>query len=767
MIGEIISHYRILSLLGSGGMGVVYEAEDTVLERKVAIKFLSAKFSESVEAARRLKREAKTLSALNHPNICTVYEFGGYRGQPYLVQELLVGDTFQHVVANRRLSPQQAVELIVQIADGLSAAHAIGLVHRDIKPANLFLTRENRAKILDFGLAGQSLRLLPDIAEGSTLAVDTIQFATPGTIVGTLDYMSPEQIRGESITASSDIFSLGIVFHQLLAGRHPFRKNTLLETAGAILMMPLDSGIFTRDIAILGLDAILTRMLSRDTAARYPDGAALLADLKAIDFRAHHRVFDHPGEYNGKASPSVAVLPFVNLSADPENEYFCDGLAEELVGALSRVEGLQVAAWNSAFRFHGNNVNIREAGQQLGVGALLEGSLRKAGTHLRVNAKLLDVRNGYTLWSQRFDAELEDVFAIQEQLANAIVSQLAVRLGVQPKEAVLRPSTRNLDAYNLYLRGRYFWNRRSPADIHKAIDSFQQAIARDDRYAAALSGLADSYVIAGIQGMQSPVQVFPLARAAVTRALAIEPELPEALATLACIEAAFDWNWTAAEQRFRQAIALNPQYGLAHHWYASHLLIPHGRFSEAKTQIELASANDPLSLAIQIMNGLIASYERDTARAIREYRRALDIDSTFALAHYFLGQTYEQAGSIPQAIESLERALALSPGSSEIETALARAHAVAGHRNTAEAQLQQLRDRATMQYVSPVLFAQLLLGLGRRDEAVEELERAFTLNATDLMWLRVRPVFDPVREDPRVRVIAASMGLTEPLPVLP
>ena len=279
--------------------------------------------------------------------------------------------------------------------------------------------------------------------------------------------------------------------------------------------------------------------------------------------------------------------------------------------------------------------------------------------HLRVNAKLLDVHNGYSLWSERYDAEMQDVFAIQEQMADAIVSQLVLKLGVKPEEGILRPATRDVEAYNLYLKGRFFWNRRSPADIRKAVESFQQAIAKDERYAAALSGLGDCYVIAAIQGMESPAALFPLARAAVTSALAVEPEMAEAITTLACIEAVFDWNWTAAEQRFQHAISLNPQYGTAHHWYASNVLIPLGRFAEARQQIEQAAVNDPLAPAIQIMTGLIAWYERDTARAIREYRRALEMDGSFALGHYFLGQALEQAGSVLQAVDSLERALEL------------------------------------------------------------------------------------------------------------
>lgn len=760
MIGETISHYRILSSLGSGGMGVVYAAEDLVLERKVAIKFLSGNSEASVEAARRLKREARNLSALNHPNICTIYELGERDGRPYLVQELLVGATLQEIVEKHRTLPAPAVlDLAVQIADGLRAAHAIGLIHRDIKPANLFLTQDQRAKILDFGLAGQAPQLLALAGSATTMAADTIQFATPGTIVGTLDYMSPEQLRGEAVKASSDVFSLGLVLYQLLVGRHPFRKATILETASAILMLPVESASFARDPSTLGLERVIARMLAKDAAARYADGGELLAELKAVQTRSSSGIFEvAPVEH--PAGPSIAVLPFANLSADPENEYFCEGLAEELVSALTRVDGLQVAAWNSAFRFQGKEVNLREAGQQLGVTAVLEGSLRKSGIHLRVNARLLDVRNGLTLWSERYDAEMKDVFTLQEQMADAITGQLVAKMGLRGKPAApVRAQTQNLDAYNLYLKGRYFWNRRSPADLQRAVESFEQAIALDDRYAAALAGLADCHVILGIQGLRRPNEVYPLARTAAGKALALSPEMPEALTTLACVEAVFDWNWAAAEQRFQRAIAVNPQYVTAHHWYASNLLLPLGRLAEAKEQIELARANDPLSLAVQIVAGLIAYFERDPERATREYQKALEMDNNFALAHYFLGQACELAGDLPQAVQSFRRALELSPDSPEIEAALARAHALSGDRSEAEEMLRRLAHKTACQYVSPVLLSQVLLALDSREAALEELQRAWTLQSTDLIWLKVRPVFDGVRGDRRFEEILVATGL--------
>ncbi len=757
MNGETISHYQILRPLGRGGMGVVYEAQDVTLDRKVAIKFLTDTQEDLDDAVKRLQREARSLSALNHPNICTVYELGEHEGRPYLVEELLVGETFREVIAKRKLAPEVILELITQVADGLKAAHAKGLVHRDIKPENLFLTDENRAKILDFGLAKQSIRAVLASPDAATLDADPNLITLDGRIAGTLDYMSPEQVRGETVTASSDIFALGVVLCEMLRGTHPFRKKSPFETACAIMMDSMETAIAQQQL-VSGLDAVLNKMLEKDAKDRYADGGELLKALKSVGSAAASisgsMVAPPPG-----ARPSLAVLPFANLSADPENEYFCDGLAEELIGALGKLEGLKVAAWTSAFRFRGGDVDIRQVGKKLGVTSVLEGSLRKSGTQLRVNAKLLDAENGYHLWSESYKREMRDVFDIQEEIARAIVDQLRVKLGLESEKSLVAPPTEDLEAYNLYLKGRYFWNRRGPADISKAIENFQQALHKDRRFALALAGLADCYIVRGIHGTHNPQEVFPGALEYAREALAIDPKMPEAMTSLGCIEAVYQWNWAAAEELFLQAIGINPQYGTAHHWYAAHHLLPLGRFAEGREQIELALANNPLSLAVLATLGLLAYFEGDSSTAIREYQRALEMDPNFALAHYFLGQAYEQEGQYSPAIQSLTRALELTPGSCEIEAALARASAIGGDTEAAERVLQRLREKAQDQYVSPMLLAQVLLGLNRRDDAIVELQRAQAVRATDLIWLKVRPVFACVRNDPRVTAIMDAMGL--------
>lgn len=746
-------------------MGVVYEALDQNLGRRVAIKFLPEIAAQSEEAAKRLQREARTLSTLNHPNICIIYELGEHARQPYLVEELLIGATLQDLILRRMMKTESVMDFVIQIADGLKAAHARGLVHRDIKPANLFITEENRAKILDFGLAKQTPRIASESAEAVTIGpaheLDPDQITHPGKVVGTLDYMSPEQVRGEAATPSSDVFALGIVLFELLYGNHPFKKKSPMETASAILTEPIDNSSLSREFSLSGLNSVLAKMLAKDLNVRYADGGVLLEELKLAKAGALGWDINEAATYEVPRKKSVAVLPFANLSADAENDYFCDGLGEELVGALAKVDDLKVAAWTSAFRFRGkdNEMNVREAGRQLGVATVLEGSVRKSGNRLRVSAKLLDAETGYHVWSERYDRELNDVFAIQEEIACAIVAQLLVTLGLNGRKPLIEPQTPSIDAYNLYLKGRYFWNRRRPADVERAIASFQQALDKDERYAPALVGLAECYVVQGIQGSRNPNEVFPRARHAAQKALEINSEMAEAFAGLACVESAYDRNWVKAEQHFQQAILLSPKNGTAHQWYASHHLIPLGRFAEARRQVEIARQNDPLSLAILVTGGLIAYFERDADRAIREYEKAIELDANFALAHYFLGQAYELKGLNDESIAAFTKAAESTPESMEMEGALARAVAVSGDSVRAENMLWRLGEKSAETYVSPVLFAQVLLGLKRNDEAMAELRKAQELRATDLIWLKVRPAFDPLRDDALFQELSASLGL--------
>jgi TolB-like protein len=755
MIGQTISHYRILSRLGQGGMGVVYEALDLKLGRHVALKFLPDNLNPAKNPVKQMEREARAISALNHPNICIIHELAEHEGRPYLVQELLEGNTFQELIQQKKLRPEAVVDMAIQLAEGLKAAHAKGLVHRDIKPSNLFLTKDGRAKILDFGLVRDLNEGHPSPSDALTMDSAPDTMTGPGRIVGTLIYMSPEQLRGEPATPGSDIFSLGIVLFELLCGAHPFKKNSTFETASAILAEPIRSPLSQTAIPIPhGLDAVLGRMLAKKPDDRYAHAGLLLADLKQVS-QGH---FSQSGFELRDPAQSIAVLPFVNISPDKENEYFGDGLAEELINALAKLEHLRVAARTSAFRFRGD-VDIREVGKQLNVGAVLAGSVRVAGKRLRVTTQLLNTQDGYHLWSERYDRDMVDIFALQDEIAEAIVCQLKVKLGLRREPSPLRRPTNNMAAYNLYLKGRYFWNRRSATEVQRAIECFGQAAESDPQFAAALSGLADCYVILGVYGNRRPGDVFPLAAEVARKALAIDPGLAEACTSLACVRAIYDWDWVGAEEDFQQAISLNPQYSTAYHWHASHCLMPLGRFSEARAQIAIAREKDPLSLAILSTAGLIAYFERKYDEAIAEYQRCVEMDPHFGLGFYFLGQAYEQEGRHDEAISALTQSLNLTQGSSEVIAALGHAHATAGNQEAASALLRQLREKAEDEYVSPVLLAQVLLALGENEQAIAHLEQAHQIRATDLVWLKVRSAFDAIQSNSRVIAIREAIGL--------
>jgi serine/threonine protein kinase/Flp pilus assembly protein TadD len=759
MIGQTISHYRILGRLGQGGMGVVYKALDLDLGRHVALKFLPDMLKPGENQAKRMEREARAISALNHPNICTIHELAEYENRPYLVQELLEGATLEALIRQKKLPSETVLDIAIQLAEGLKAAHSKGLVHRDIKPSNLFLTNDGRAKILDFGLVRELDNSGPASADGPTMDHGPGELTEPGRIVGTLSYMSPEQLRGEPATPRSDIFSLGIVYFELLCGVHPFKKKSDFETASAILCEPSHSPLAETPMP-RGLDALLTKMLAKKPDDRYADAGVLLDDLNRISQGLVHSRFAPFGEEGPDgANRSIAVLPFTNISPDKDNEYFGDGLAEELINALAKLEPLRVAARTSAFHFRGKDADVREVGQRLNVRSVLTGSVRASGKRLRVTTQLVNTADGFHLWAERYDRDMVDIFALQDEITEAIMGQLKVRLGLRNEPIAGRPPTHNMAAYNQYLKGRYFWNRRSAADVERAIECFSQAAESDPQFAAAFSGLADCYVILGVYGNHKPEDLFPLATEVARRALAINPGLAEAYTSLGSIRAIYDWDWTGAETDFEKAISLNPQYSTAYHWHASHCLIPLGRFSQARAQIAIAREKDPLSLPILSTAGLIAYFERNPDEAIAEYQRCVEMDPHFGLGFYFLGQAYEQKGAYADAIAALDRSLTLTRDRAEVIAALGHVHAMAGNQVEASRLLRQLQERTRTEYVSPVLLAQILLALGEREQAITHLQQAQQIRATDLVWLKVRPAFDSIQQDPRVVEVRNAIGL--------
>jgi len=757
VIGTTVTHYRVLRKIGSGGIGEVFEAEDLLLGRHVALKFLLPERSRDPEAVDRFLREARAASALNHPNICTVHEIGNHGDRRFLVTELLVGQTLRHVLYAGPMPSNWVRDVALQIARGLAAAHATGITHRDIKPENIFVTESGLVKLLDFGLV--KLTEQNPILAATPLTSDGFVQTSPGALVGTLLYMSPEQLRGDPVSSTSDIFSFGIVIWEMLGGAHPFLRNSPVEIASAILNEALPS--FPQPVMQppAPWNAILSKMLAKHPSARYATAQELLDDLANLSGAGTS--FPGNGAAPARSDSSIAVLPLVNLSGSPETDYFGDGLAEELISMLMGVDGLRVAARTSSFRFRETRVDVRDVGRQLKVSSILEGSVRKSGNKLRITVMLVNVADGFCLWSATYDREMSDIFAIQDEISQAIVAGLRVTLRGAADAPIAPRPTSNPDAYNLYLQGRFFWNKRTAQDLKKGIACFKQAADLDPNFAAALAGLADCYATQAIYGLQAPTEVIPLAREAALKALATNDRLAETHASLGCIRAVYDWDWQGAEKEFQRAVEISPRYGTAHHWYATNCLLPLRRFDQARAELQVACDLEPLSLVIRTTVGLQFLLERHHDEAIEALRKVVALDENFGMAHFFLGQVYLEKQMFTEAVAELEMAAALAGYSSEAIAVLGVTYAAAGKKKETLRQLKELEQRFRTGYVSPLLFTHLLLAQGEKDQALRYLKQAREIRACDLIWLNVRPAFDGLRHEPGFVEICREVGLAK------
>jgi serine/threonine-protein kinase len=749
LIGGTFSHYRILRKIGQGGRGEVFLAEDMILDRKVALKFLSSAMEQRPDVRARFLMEAKCAASIDHPFICKVYETGEVEGQGFIALEFVEGQTLAEKLNAGPLPFEEALTVAIQIAEGVAAAHERGLIHRDLKPNNIMICRSGHVKVMDFGLAKQ---LIVQPAESDDITSVAGLQTIDGSLIGTPAYMSPEQIRGERADARSDVFGMGLVYFHAFSGVHPFIKRTAQATMGAIAYegTPVLSSFAAQVPA--QFSEIVTRMLMKDAVSRYPSACEVRDDL--IRFRN-----SFVGAVKAFSQSTVAILPFVDLSPDRDQEYFCDGLAEELITALNKIEGLRVASRTSSFRFRGNNVDMREVRERLKVETVLEGSVRKAGDRVRVVVKLVSLETGYPLWSERYDRKFDDIFEIQDEIAQSIAEKLKLSTPSANDSRSIGSSRENIRAYEFYLKGRYYWNKRTEENLKRSIDFFQRALAEDPHYTPALAGLAESYVTLGLYGALPPSDVMPAARESAEKALARNHDMPEALNALAATQAVYDWDWSSAERNFKRAINSNPSYAAAHQWYAINCLVPCGRFAEGRAAIQKASELEPLSLAVLATSGLVSYCQRDYDAAISEYMKALDLDPNFGIAHYFLGQAYLEKSLIDKAIAELEQSVVLTNRSPECAAMLGYAYAVAGDRSRAVELVSELEMRSIDRYVSPVQLAWMRLGLADHDKAFAELERAYDLRAADLIWLRVRPVFDAIRSNSRFESLCKRLGL--------
>ena len=769
MIGETLGTYHIVERLGAGGMGIVYRALDVRLNRVVAIKVLSPGGHSDGERRLRFLQEARAASALNHPNIVVIHDINEVNGTHFIVMEYVNGDPLDRLIGKNPIPVPSVLRYAHQAADALAKAHSVGIVHRDLKPANIFVTSEGRVKILDFGLAK-----VVDSSQAGSNDPTVTELRPPGLhtqadrVLGTPAYMSPEQVEGRPADPRSDIFSFGATLYEMLSGRHAFTGSSSVAIMAQVLNhhpQPLDS-------IVLGLPTSLTalveRCLCKSPAGRFQTMhevkevlSAIIGELSRTGVTSLHSVTSGMfGEISVLPVPSIAVVPFANLNRDPENDYFANGLAEEITYRLAQIPGLRVTARTSAAALRKEEDMLGTA-ERLGIEFLLDGSVRRQGSRMRVSVQLVKTADGIQIWAERYDREVTDIFAVQDEIAAGITDLLKVHLGRSHSlpEAKNRPDS--VSTYQLYLKGRHYWNRRSWESLRKGIENFQAAIALDPLYTLAYVGLADSYNLLGYYAERRPREAYPKARAAAQQALRLDDTLAEAHASLGYSTLFFDWNWDAAEREFHRAIELDPSYSSAHQWRAWYLFAMN-RLDEAVVELKKARDLDPLSAIINDHLSLSLVLTGRVAEAIDLIQQILEMDPSFALSYRRLGLACCNIGRIDEAITHMRRAAELSGGAFGIGP-LGFLYGRAGRLQEAREIVEQLHRTSEERYVSPLELALAYGGIPSLDDTFRELERACEDRTSDLVLYHHYPWPAEVRADPRYGAISRQIGFPEPV----
>lgn len=813
--GTIINQYKIISPIGKGGMGEVFLAEDTKLDRKIALKILPPEFAADKDRMSRFVREAKAASALNHPNIITIHEIGDAGGTHFIATEFIEGKTLNEYVKSNPLNFKSSLEIAIQIASALDEAHSAGIVHRDIKPDNVMIRANGLAKILDFGIAK-----LPEppksVGEEDATAIKP-QSTSPGMIIGTANYMSPEQAKGKEIDARTDIFSFGIVFYEMLTGKLPFTGETALESISSILKdEPRPISQILPDVPG-EIERIAGKALRKDRDERYQTAKDLLIDLKdakqslelqnllertvspekaepktqilpattAVEAKqptTNQTVRHNPARKylaiglmilllsaigffayryftsTSKQIESIAVLPFANASGDREAEFLSDGIAETLINNFTKIPNLKVTARSTAFRFRGREDEPQAVGRELGVRAVLTGRVLQRGDSLSVQVDLIDAFDGAQIWGNRYEGKSADIVNIQRRIAADVSSQLKLKLTGAQAEQIAKTYTQNPQAFQHYLRGRYHWNKRTADDLKKGLQEFRAAADIDPNYALAYVGLADSYVVLEEYAGTPSSETLPAARAFIQKALQIDDSIGEAYATLGTLDR-YEWRWADAEKNFLRAIELNPHYPTARHWFTTHLRDT-GQIDRAFAEIKRAQELDPLSPAINANVGIIYIVKGDASAAFAQFNRIIELNPTSWVGHHWLGLAYLKFGLREEARAALEKSVELNRSPVTLSP-LGSAYAATGREKEARNILNELREQYAKKQMIAYHIAGVYAALGEREQAFEWLEKSFQDRQSLLPIIRWHPQFDSLRDDTRFKDLLRRMNLPE------